>query len=53
MRLGYVSNFLDSDMGTVDTWEYSSNDLGLGIFTRDATRLANSVRYDLPAVVPA
>lgn len=52
LRLGNVSNFLDSDMGTVDTWEYASNALGLGIFTRDATRLKNSVRYDLPAVVP-
>ncbi|SUX55570.1 porin [Chromobacterium vaccinii] len=52
VRLGNVSNFLDSDMGTVDTWEYKSDALGLGIFTRDATRLKNSVRYDLPAVVP-
>ncbi|WP_047236738.1 porin [Chromobacterium subtsugae] len=52
LRFGNVSNFLDSDMGTVDTWEYNSNALGLGIFTRDATRLKNSVRYDLPAVVP-
>ncbi|OQS48580.1 porin [Chromobacterium violaceum] len=52
VRLGYVSNFLDSDMGTVDSWEYKSDALGLGIFTRDATRLKNSVRYDLPAVVP-
>nr|WP_199066215.1 porin [Chromobacterium sp. ASV5] len=52
VRLGNVSNFLDSDMGTVDAWEYSNNALGLGIFTRDATRLKNSIRYDLPAVVP-
>ncbi|MBT2867215.1 porin [Chromobacterium violaceum] len=52
VRLGNVSNFLDSDMGTVDTWEYKSDALGLSIFTRDATRLKNSVRYDLPTVVP-
>ncbi|WP_052717260.1 porin [Chromobacterium vaccinii] len=52
VRLGNVSNFLDSDMGTVDTWEYKSDALGLGIFTRDGVRLKNSVRYDLPAVVP-
>lgn len=52
MRLGNVSNFLDSDMGTVDTWEYNSNALGLSMFTRDGTRLKNSVRYDLPTVVP-
>ncbi|MEO4029478.1 porin [Chromobacterium vaccinii] len=52
VRLGNVSNFLDSDMGTVDTWEYNSDALGLSIFTRDGVRLKNSVRYDLPAVVP-
>ncbi|POZ62319.1 porin [Chromobacterium alticapitis] len=52
VRLGNVSNFQDSDMGTVDTWEYRNNALGLGLFTRDGDRLKNSVRYDLPAVVP-
>jgi predicted porin len=52
LRFGNVSNYLDSDMGTVDVWTYNSNNLGLGIFTRDATRLKNSVRYDLPAIVP-
>ncbi|WP_046155635.1 porin [Chromobacterium vaccinii] len=52
VRLGNVSNFLDSDMGTVDTWEYNSDALGLSIFTRDGVRLKNSVRYDLPTVVP-
>ncbi|MCD4484979.1 porin [Chromobacterium vaccinii] len=52
VRLGNVSNFLDSDMGTVDTWEYASDALGLSIFTRDGDRLKNSVRYDLPTVVP-
>ncbi|AUH50122.1 porin [Chromobacterium sp. ATCC 53434] len=52
LRLGNISNYGDSDMGTVDVWQYNSNALGLGIFTRDNTRLKNSVRYDLPAVVP-
>ncbi|MGC0152158.1 porin [Chromobacterium vaccinii] len=52
LRLGNISNYGDSDMGLVDVWQYSSNALGLGIFTRDNTRLKNSVRYDLPAVVP-
>ena len=51
LRFGNVSNFLDSDMGTVDVWQYNSNALGLGIFTRDGVRLKNSVRYDLPSVV--
>ncbi|OHX20997.1 porin [Chromobacterium sphagni] len=52
LRLGNISNYGDSDMGTVDVWQYNSNALGLGVFTRDNTRLKNSVRYDLPAVVP-
>ncbi|WP_199154820.1 porin [Chromobacterium sp. ASV23] len=52
LRFGNVSNFLDSDMGLVDAWTYNSAAAGLGIFTRDATRLKNSVRYDLPAIVP-
>ncbi|WP_047248731.1 porin [Chromobacterium subtsugae] len=52
LRLGNVSNFMDSDMGTVDVWEYSDNSLGLGLFTRDGNRLKNSVRYDLPSAVP-
>ncbi|MGR2679413.1 porin [Chromobacterium haemolyticum] len=50
LRLGNVSNFLDSDMGIVDSWEYGSDALGLGIFTRDGSRLKNSVRYDLPSI---
>ncbi|MFB9157859.1 porin [Chromobacterium violaceum] len=52
IRLGNISNFQDSDMGIVDAWEYNNNALGLGQFTRDAARLKNSVRYDLPAIVP-
>ncbi|QEL56149.1 porin [Chromobacterium paludis] len=52
VRFGNVSNFLDSDMGVVDTWTYNSSILGLGTFTRDGDRLKNSVRYDLPSVVP-
>ncbi|OHX13207.1 hypothetical protein BI347_06590 [Chromobacterium sphagni] len=52
LRFGNVSNFLDSDMGTVDVWQYNSDALGLSVFTRDGTRLKNSVRYDLPSVVP-
>ncbi|MDE1715586.1 porin, partial [Chromobacterium amazonense] len=52
LRFGNVSNFQDSDMGVVDTWSYNNAALGLGIFTRDGARLKNSVRYDLPAIVP-
>ncbi|AXT45588.1 porin [Chromobacterium rhizoryzae] len=50
LRLGNVSNFMDSDMGIVDSWEYRNDALGLGIFTRDGNRLKNSVRYDLPSI---
>lgn len=50
VRLGNVSNFLDSDMGIVDSWEYKNDALGLGVFTRDGTRLKNSIRYDLPSI---
>ncbi|MCD4505838.1 porin [Chromobacterium piscinae] len=52
IRLGNISNFQDSDMGIVDAWEYKNAALGLDRFTRDADRLKNSVRYDLPAIVP-
>ncbi|PRP70025.1 porin [Chromobacterium amazonense] len=52
LRFGNVSNYLDSDMGVVDTWSYNNAALGLGIFTRDGDRLKNSVRYDLPTLVP-
>ncbi|AVG18252.1 porin [Chromobacterium vaccinii] len=52
IRLGNISNFQDSDMGIVDAWEYKDAALGLGVFTRDADRLKNSIRYDLPAIVP-
>ncbi|MBP4045237.1 porin [Chromobacterium violaceum] len=52
IRLGNISNFQDSDMGIVDAWEYKDAALGLKEFTRDADRLKNSVRYDLPAIVP-
>ncbi|AXE28809.1 porin [Chromobacterium phragmitis] len=52
IRLGNISNFQDSDMGIVDAWEYKDAALGLKVFTRDADRLKNSIRYDLPAIVP-
>ncbi|MEO9386623.1 porin [Chromobacterium phragmitis] len=52
IRLGNISNFQDSDMGIVDAWEYKDAALGLGVFTRDAGRLKNSIRYDLPTIVP-
>ncbi|NDV12159.1 porin [Crenobacter caeni] len=48
LRLGNLSNFGDSDMGTVDPYEYNSDALGLGIYTRGNTRVKNAVRYDSP-----
>ncbi|MCL6261958.1 porin [Craterilacuibacter sp. RT1T] len=47
-RLGNLSNFGDSDMGTVDPYEYGNEALGLGIFTRDNSRVKNAVRIDSP-----
>ncbi|WP_293760327.1 porin [uncultured Aquitalea sp.] len=46
LRMGNLSNFQDSDMAQVDYWEYNSNALGLGVFTRDDTRIKNAVRID-------
>ncbi len=46
IRAGKLSTQLN-DMGTIDTWEYNNNALGLGVFTRTGTREA-SVRYDTP-----
>lgn len=49
-RLGNLSNFGDSDMGSHDFWEYDNEALGLGVFTRDNTRVKNAVRYDMPEI---
>ncbi|MCP9759762.1 porin [Aquitalea sp. S1-19] len=48
IRLGNLSNFGDSDMGTVDPYEYNDDALGLGIYTRGNTRVKNAVRIDSP-----
>ncbi|RQW28805.1 porin [Rhodobacteraceae bacterium CH30] len=48
IRLGNLSNFGDSDMGNVDPYEYNSDALGLGIYTRGNTRVKNAVRIDSP-----
>ncbi|TIC78744.1 porin [Crenobacter intestini] len=48
LRLGNISNFGDSDLGNVDPYEYNSDALGLGIYTRGNTRVKNAVRYDSP-----
>ena len=48
LRLGNLSNFLDSDMGLVDRWQYSDNALGLAIFNKNSGRVQKSIRYDIP-----
>ncbi len=47
VRAGYLSNYQNSDMQTPDTWEYSSDALGLGKYTRTGVRRA-AIRYDSP-----
>ncbi len=51
VRLGKISNQLN-DLGLVDPWAYNSNvgANGLAVFTSNATRLTNSVRYDSPTI---
>jgi predicted porin len=49
-RLGNLSNFGDSYLGSHDFWEYDNQALGLGVFTRDNTRVKNAVRYDMPEI---
>ena len=49
LRLGNLSNFLDSDMGVVDGWQYTDSALGLAIFSKNSGRMQKSIRYDLPS----
>lgn len=47
IRAGYVSDTFNSDMETMDIWEYSDNVLGLGTMTRNDGR-HQGIRYDSP-----
>lgn len=47
IRAGNMNNMLN-EMDTIDTWMYSSNAAGLGIYTRTGSRNV-SVRYDSPS----
>ncbi|OWY37610.1 porin [Xenophilus sp. AP218F] len=47
VRLGYLSNYANSDMEQVDPGSYSGQSVGgLGMFTRLDGRVKNAVRYD-------
>ena len=48
VRAGYLSNYQNSDMQIPDAWEYSSDALGLGKYTRTGDRRA-AIRYDSPS----
>jgi len=48
LRLGHLSTYQNDSMEDVDPWTYSSDALGLGIFTRTDGRMKNAVRYDSP-----
>ncbi|WP_416192222.1 porin [Neisseria sp. CCUG12390] len=46
LRAGNMNNMLN-EMDTIDTWMWSTNALGLGVFTRTGSRNV-SLRYDSP-----
>ncbi|MXR35564.1 porin [Craterilacuibacter sinensis] len=48
VKLGYNSNFANSDMGVINAWENGSDALGLSIFTRADARLKDSIRLESP-----
>ncbi|MCP2041810.1 major outer membrane protein P.IB [Neisseria sp. HSC-16F19] len=47
VRAGYMNNYIGSDMGTPDAWEYNNEALGLGKYTRTGER-RRMIRYDSP-----
>lgn len=48
VRAGRLSNYQNSDMQIPDAWEYSSDALGLGKYTRTGVR-RTAIRYDSPS----
>ncbi len=52
VRLGRLSSYLNSDMETLDTWQYTwlTGTNGLGIMIRHDGRHNSSVRYDSPSL---
>ncbi len=52
VRLGRLSNYQNSDMETMDSWEYQAaiGINGMGIMTRFDGRFNNAVRYDSPSL---
>lgn len=52
VRLGRLSNYQNSDMETMDAWEYqwAVGINGMGIMTRYDGRFNNAVRYDMPTI---
>lgn len=47
VRIGRISNAINANMDDVDAWEYSSEALGLGKFTRTDARYVG-IAYDSP-----
>jgi Outer membrane protein (porin) len=52
VRLGRLSSYLNSDMETLDTWQYAwtTGTNGLGILIRYDGRHNSSIRYDSPVL---
>ncbi len=48
IRMGNLSNYMRSDMGNVDMYNYASGVNGLGSFSRTNKLVSTSMRYDSP-----
>ncbi|MGE8356841.1 MAG: porin [Microvirgula sp.] len=50
VRVGKLSDYMNSDMETMDPWLYGQGVNGLGTMTRFDGRYNNAVRYDMPTL---
>lgn len=49
MKIGNLSNYMRSDMGTVDIYNYANGVNGFALFSRTSRILPTSIRYDSPS----
>ncbi len=51
LRLGHLSDYMNGDMATMDSWTYSPAGVGgMSIMTRFDSRYGNAARYDMPTL---
>lgn len=48
IRLGNLSNYMRSSMGSVDLYNYAAGANGLGVYSRTTGLMSTSIRYDSP-----